>query len=111
MHFTGAVGPTDYPDLASRIDKIDGRIAALENRPKPSEAVQPIKEKIRELEARLDDLTSPEGLVTAKNEMAEMEKRLSELESEYEYSRFASITSDVTISFLEQIRRRWRREQ
>eukprot|EP00960_Hanusia_phi_P025612 745764-Hanusia_phi.AAC.3 len=32
-------GPTDYPNLASRIDKIDSRIAALESRPKPSAAV------------------------------------------------------------------------
>uniref|UniRef100_A0A7S0F1U0 Uncharacterized protein n=2 Tax=Hanusia phi TaxID=3032 RepID=A0A7S0F1U0_9CRYP len=83
MHFTGAIGPTDYPNLASRIDKIDSRIAALESRPKPSAAVKPIKEKVNELEDRLNELTNPEGVVTAKNEMADMERRLSELENEY----------------------------
>eukprot|EP00287_Rhodomonas_sp_CCMP768_P013415 CAMPEP_0196719988 /NCGR_PEP_ID=MMETSP1091-20130531/2870_1 /TAXON_ID=302021 /ORGANISM="Rhodomonas sp., Strain CCMP768" /LENGTH=310 /DNA_ID=CAMNT_0042061089 /DNA_START=76 /DNA_END=1008 /DNA_ORIENTATION=+ len=80
FHFTGALGTRG---IAPRIDKIDSRISAMEARPKPTDAAKPVEDKIDDLNERLDDLTDDDGTFTYKQEMAELEKRLCDLETKY----------------------------
>jgi len=80
FHFIGALGTRG---IATRIDKIDSRISAIEARPKPDEAVKPIEKRLDDLNERLDDLQDDDGTFTYKAELAEMEKRLCDLEKQY----------------------------
>jgi hypothetical protein len=80
LHFVGTLGKRD---LADRIDRIDARITAIQSRPKPVEFAKPIEKKVQELEDRMADLSTENGKFSAKQEMAEMEERLSALEKMY----------------------------
>jgi len=80
FHFLGAIGTRG---LAPRIDKIDARLSAIEARPKPDEAVKPVQKRIEDLNKRLSDLTDEDGIISYKQQMSEMEKRLCALEKLY----------------------------
>lgn len=81
FHFLGSLGHTDA--FRTRIDRLDARLAALEDRKTPAENALPMEKALDGLEAKLDEATSEKGRIHQGHEISELEDRLKKIELKY----------------------------